>query len=425
MATLLISLGIFLILGIPIAYSLGLSSFLYFVIYHPELLPILPQRLYSGMDSYAMVALPLFVLMGLLMNEGGITKRLIDFSLIFVGRLRGGLGAVNVLASMIFGGISGSSVSDTASIGAVLIPEMTKKGYTPQFASGITVASSTMGMIIPPSVPMVIYAFVSEASVGKLFLGGVFPGLIIGFLMLGITLMISQWRKYPKEEVTLTKREVFDRIERAILALIMPIFVVGAVVTGIATATESAGIGALYAFVVGYFIFRGVNLKIIPTLLKTSISTSAQVMIIIALSKLYIWILVIEHIPQAVASFVSGFDLPVFFILLVISAIILITGTFVDVSPAILLLTPVFLPAVMSLGVSSIQFGVILITGLAIGLVTPPVGMCLNVASAISKLGIGTIFRAAMPFSLANVITLILITLIPPISMWLPSVLME
>jgi len=178
MATLLISLGIFLILGIPIAYSLGLSSFLYFVIYHPELLPILPQRLYSGMDSYAMVALPLFVLMGLLMNEGGITRRLIDFSLIFVGRLRGGLGAVNVLASMIFGGISGSSVSDTASIGAVLIPEMTKKGYTPQFASGITVASSTMGMIIPPSVPMVIYAFVSGASVGKLFLGGVFPGFI-------------------------------------------------------------------------------------------------------------------------------------------------------------------------------------------------------------------------------------------------------
>jgi tripartite ATP-independent transporter DctM subunit len=425
MASLLISLGIFLILGIPIAYSLGLSSFLYFVIYHPELLPILPQRLYSGMDSYAMVALSLFVLMGLLMNEGGITKRLIDFSLIFVGRLRGGLGAVNVLASMIFGGISGSSVSDTASIGAVLIPEMTKKGYTPQFASGITVASSTMGMIIPPSVPMVIYAFVSEASVGKLFLGGVFPGLIIGFLMLGITLMISLWRKYPKEEVALTKREVVIRIERAILALIMPIFVVGAVVTGIATATESAGIGALYAFVVGYFIFRGLDLKTIPTLLKTSISTSAQVMIIIALSKLYIWILVIEHIPQAVAGFVSGFDLPVFLILLVIGAIILITGTFVDVSPAILLLTPVFLPAVTSLGVSPIQFGVILITGLAIGLVTPPVGMCLNVASAISKLGIGTIFRAAMPFSLANVITLILITLIPPISMWLPSVLME
>ncbi len=425
MALLLVSLGIFLILGIPIAYSLGLSSFLYFVIYHPELLPILPQRLYAGMDSYAMIALPLFVLMGLLMNEGGITTRLIDFSLIFVGRLRGGLGAVNVLASMIFGGISGSSVSDTASIGAVLIPEMRKKGYTTQFASGITVASSTMGMIIPPSVPMVIYAFVAEASVGKLFLGGVFPGIIIGFLMLGITLVVSLWKKYPREEMKLTKGEVFDRIQRAVLALIMPIFVVGAVVTGMATATESAGIGALYAFCIGYFIFRGLKLRTIPMLLKTSITTSAQVMIIIALSKLYVWILAIEHIPQAVAGFVSGLDLPVFIILLIIVAIILITGTFVDVSPAILLLTPVFLPAVMGLGVSPIQFGVMLITGLAIGLITPPVGMCLNVASAISKLGIGTIFRAAVPFSLANVITLVLITLIPPISLWLPSVLME
>jgi tripartite ATP-independent transporter DctM subunit len=425
MALLLVSLGILLILGIPIAYSLGLSSFLYFVIYHPELLPILPQRLYAGMDSYAMIALPLFVLMGLLMNEGGITTRLIDFSLIFVGRLRGGLGAVNVLASMIFGGISGSSVSDTASIGAVLIPEMRKKGYTTEFASGITVASSTMGMIIPPSVPMVIYAFVAEASVGKLFLGGVFPGIIIGFLMLGITLSISLWRKYPKEEVTLARGEILGRIQRAILALIMPIFVVGAVVTGMATATESAGIGALYAFCIGYFIFRGLKLRTIPTLLKTSITTSAQVMIIIALSKLYVWILAIEHIPQSVAGFVSGLNLPVVAILLIIAAIILITGTFVDVSPAILLLTPVFLPAVVALGVSPIQFGVILITGLAIGLITPPVGMCLNVASAISKLGIGTIFRAAVPFSLANVITLVLITLIPQISLWLPSVLME
>ena len=425
MTVLLISLGIFLFLGIPIAYSLGLSSFLYFVLYHPELLPILPQRLYAGMDSYAMIALPLFVFMGLLMNAGGITSRLIDLSLVFVGRLRGGLGLVNVLASMIFGGISGSSVSDTASIGAVLVPEMQKKGYTTQFASGITVASSTMGMIIPPSVPMVIYAFVAEESVGKLFLGGVFPGIIIGLLMLSITFGISMWRNYPMEEVKLTKGEVFDRIQRAVLALIMPIFVVGSVVTGMATATESAGIGALYALFVGYFIFRGFKLKTIPTLLKTSIATSAQVMIIIALSKLYVWILAIEHIPQAVAGFVSGLDLPLFVILLIIVAIILITGTFVDVSPAILLLTPVFLPAVSVLGVSSIQFGVILITGLAIGLITPPVGMCLNVASAISKLGIGAIFRAAVPFSLANLITLILITLIPQISLWLPSVLME
>ncbi len=422
MIVLLTSLAVCLALGIPIGYSLGLSGFFYFVFERPEILPILPQRFLAGMDSYAMIAMPLFVLMGLLMNAGGITSRLIDFSLLFVGRFRGGLGAVNVFASMVFGGISGSSVSDTASVGAVLIPEMKKKGYSAEFASGITVASSTMGMIIPPSVPMIIYALISEESVGKLFLGSLIPGVMIGLLMLGITLAISYWKKYPREEVVMTGKEKVDRIKQSILALIMPVFVVGAVVFGIATATESAGVGVLYAFIIGAFVIRQLKFKAIPPLMRDSILTSANVMVIIALSKLYIWILALERIPQTVAAVVSGLELPAFVILLVIDIIILIAGTFVDVSPAILLLTPVFLPAANVLGVSRIQFGVILISGLAVGLVTPPVGMCLNVASAISKLGIGTIFRAAMPFLLANIITLILITYIPQLSMWLPAV---
>jgi tripartite ATP-independent transporter DctM subunit len=419
------SLIAFLVLGIPIAYSLGLSGSLYFIINRPELISILPQRVFSGMNSYLMIALPLFIFMGLLMNTGGLTARLIDFSMIFVGRLRGGLGLVNVLASMIFGGISGSSVSDTASVGAVLIPEMEKKGYTPQFASGITVASSTMGMIIPPSIPMVIYAFVAEESVGKLFLGGVIPGMMIGIFMMGITLGISVWRKYPVEEISLTHGEILRRTRRGAPALFMPVFVVGAVVIGLATATEAAGLGALYAFVIGFLLYRGLNLRVIPSLLKDAILTSANVMIIIAFSTLYIWILALERIPEAVAAFIGGLDLPVFLILLVIDLIILFMGTFIDVSPAILLLTPVFLPALNTMGISSIQFGAILITGLAVGLVTPPVGMCLNVASAITKLEIGTIFRAASPFLVANVITLVIVTLVPAASTWLPSILME
>ncbi len=425
MIILVISLLLFLVLGIPIAYSLGLSGFCYFLIVHPELLPVLPQRLFAGMNSYAMIALPLFVTMGLLMNAGGITTRLIDFSLLFVGRLRGGLGAVNVLASMIFGGISGSSVSDTASIGAVLIPEMKNRGYTPEFASGVTVASSTMGMIIPPSVPMVIYALVAEESVGKLFLGSAIPGILIGLIMLVITVGISYWKNYPREEIRLSKKEQFLRIRQSILALIMPIFVIGSVVLGIATATESAGIGVLYAFLVGVFVIRGLKLKDIPPILKSAIMTSATVMIIIALSQLYVWILAIERVPELVAAFVTGLNLPAIVILLCIDIIILLTGTFVDVSPAILLLTPVFLPAAQALGMSAVQFGVILISGLAVGLVTPPVGMCLNVASAISRLGIGRIFKAAVPFLLANAITLVLITVMPSLSMWLPGLLMK
>jgi TRAP-type transport system large permease protein len=425
MLILLGSLAVFLIFGIPIAYSLGLSAFCYFGVVRPELLSVLPQRFYAGMDSYAMIALPLFVLMGLLMNEGGITTRLIDFSLLFVGRLRGGLGLVNVFASMIFGGISGSSVSDTASVGAVLIPEMKKNGYTAEFASGITVASSTMGMIIPPSVPMVIYAHVSEESVGKLFLGSLIPGVLIGVLMLAITLGISAYKKYPKAEVDLSWKEILASTEKAILALIMPVFVIGSVVLGIATTTESAGVGVAYALLIGFFVFKGIKLRRIPTLLKEAILTSANVMIIIALSQLYIWILALERIPQQVAGLVAGLDLPGIIILLIVVAIILITGTFVDVSPAILLLTPVFLPAMQVLGVTPIQFGVILISGLAVGLVTPPVGMCLNVASAISRLGIGTIFRAALPFLLANLITLVLLSVFPQLSTWLPALLMK
>lgn len=425
MSILLISLVVCLVIGIPIAYSLGLSAFSYFVFVHPELISVLPQRFFAGMDSYEMIALPLFILMGLLMNEGGITTRLIDFSLLFVGRFRGGLGLVNVVASMIFGGISGSSVSDTASIGAVLIPEMEKKGYPSQVASGITVASSTMGMIIPPSVPMIIYALVSEESVGKLFLGSLIPGVMIGLLMLLITVVISHWKKYPKEEIKLNNKEKIDRIKQSVFALIMPIFVVGAIVLGIATATESAGIGVLYALIVGLFITRGLKINRVPQLLKSSILTSANVMIIIALSKIYLWIMALERIPQVVAAFLTGLNLPIFATLLFVNFIILATGTFIDVSPAILLLTPVFLPSMMMLGITPIQFGVILISGLAVGLVTPPVGMCLNVASAISRQSIGTIFKGALPFLLANFITLILITFIPALSVWLPSLLIK
>jgi len=425
MILLIVSLVVLLILGVPIAYSLGLSSFLYFFVHHPELISVIPQRFYAGMDAYLMIALPLFIAMGCLMNESGITRRLINFSLLFVVRCRGGLGLVNIVASMVFGGISGSSVSDTASVGAVLIPEMVDKGYSKEFSSGITVASSTMGMIIPPSIPVVIYALVAEASVGKLFLGTAIPGIMIGLLMIVITLVIALIYKHPKEEVNLSKKEVIITIQRSILAVIMPLFIIGAVVFGVATATESAAIGVLYALIIGVLVFRKVGLKSILRLMRKAILTSATVMIIIALSKIYIWILALEHIPQMVAAFITGLDVPVFVIVIFVDLIILFIGTFIDVSPAILLLTPVFLPAMQMLGIDAIQFGAMLITGLALGLVTPPVGMCLNVASAISGLGIGKIFKGALPFLLANIITLILISFVKPLTLWLPELFMK
>ena len=426
MVILLISLLIFLVLGIPVAYSLGLSALSYFLIIHPELLIILPQRFFSGLNMYALIALPLFILMGLLMNKTKITSRLIDFSLLFVGRFRGGLGLVNVVASMIFGGISGSSASDTASIGAVLIPEMEKRGYPKRFAAGITVASSTMGMIIPPSIPMVLYAIIAEESVGKLFLGGLIPGVMIGVFQLVITMIISVRNNYPKEEVSLTPKNIFIQTKRSSLALIMPIFVVGSVVFGIATATESAAMGVFYAFFIGLLFLGKSNLKkyftqILPDCLNSAILTSAKIMIVIALSKLYIWVLTLERIPELVADFMITMNFSPTIMLLFIVVIILIAGTFIDVSPAILLLTPVFLPACTAIGISPIQFGAVLISGLAVGAVTPPVGTCINVGSAISGLGIGTVFRGTAPFLAANILTLILISIFPQLTLWVPS----
>jgi len=425
MALLLVVLALCLIIGIPIAYSLGLSGLTYFIVYRPELLTILPQRLFAGFNSYSMIALPLFILMGQLMNDSGITQRIIDFSSLIFGKIKGGLGCINVFASMIFGGISGSSASDTASIGAILIPEMERRGYEKEFAAGITVASSTMGMIIPPSVPMVLYCVTADQSVGKLFLGGLIPGVLIGLSQLIINIVISYKRDYPREDFEFSWNYVWNVTRQSLLALIMPLFVVGTVVLGIATANESASFGVMYAIFIGLLIFRSVKVSSFPKLFLNAIKTCSSIMIIIAISQLYLWILSLERIPQALADFVVSMNLSPEFMLITIMIIILLAGTFIDVSPAILLLTPVFLPATMSVGISPVQFGALLIVGLAVGTVTPPVGTCLNVASAISGLEIGRIFKGAIPFLIGNILVLLLICLCPAVTTYLPDLLVK
>ncbi|MGI9260607.1 MAG: TRAP transporter large permease [Woeseiaceae bacterium] len=421
MILLLASLLIFLAIGVPIAYALGLSSLVYFLFTSPELLVVMPQRVFSGMNNYALISLPLFILMGQVMNSSGITARLIDMSMVLLGRLRGGLGLVNITASMIFGGISGSSTSDTASIGAVMIPEMKKRGYSARFAAGITVASSTMGMIIPPSVPIVLYAIVAQESVGRLFLGGLLPGLLIGLLQLGIMFSIAYRRKYPRAERSVHEGPRLARIAGSLIILAMPVVVVGSVVLGIATATESAAIGVTFAMLVGLVIGGRRWIDTVPESLRTAVMMSARIMMIIAFSQLFVWILVLEGVPARIADLVVGLELGPVAVLLLISVFVLLLGTFIDVSPAILLLTPTLLPAAQAAGVSGIQFGVVLISGLAIGACTPPVGNCLNVGAAISRLGIGQIFIGAAPFLFANFMILILICVFPALVLWVPT----
>ena len=425
MVVLLSSLFIFLAIGVPIAYSLGLSTTLYFLIFNNQLLQVMPQVLFAGMDSYTLIALPLFILMGQLMNESQITSRLIDYCLIFVGKIRGGLGLVNVISSMLFGGISGSSVSDTASIGSILIPEMKNRGYPEDYAAGLTVASSTMGMIIPPSIPMVLFAVTAQESVGRLFLGGVIPGILVGLLQLLITAWISKKNSYPRENRNVSLKIILKMTIKYSYILFMPFFVVGSVIFGIATATESAALGVFYALIIGGFLIKSLSLKKINSALKSSVLTSAKIMIIIAFSKIFIWVLAYERIPDELSEMITGLGLQPTSMLLLFIIIILIAGTFIDVSPAILLFTPVFLPSIVDMGISPILFGVVLVIGLAVGACTPPVGNCLNVCSIITGLSIGRIFKGAAPFLVANIITLLLIVIFPNIVVWLPKIIMD
>lgn len=424
MVILLVSLVVLLLLGIPIAYAIGLSSLFFFGLHHPDLVQILPQRMFAGFNSYTLIALPLFILMGFLMNEAGITARLINFCLMFVGRFRGGLGLVNVAASMIFGGISGSSTSDTASVGSILIPEMERRGYDRQFAAGLTVASSTMGMIIPPSIPVVLYAVVAQESVGQLFLGGAIPGLMIGILQLGIVSIMARRHNFPKEEIHPKIGEIAKETVLSLHVLVMPLIIVGIVVFGIATPTESSAIGALYAAIIGVAFTRRLKLPALWRSVKQTVMISSKIMVIIALSQLYIYVLAIERIPETMTLFLVNLDLGPTGFMLVFGLIVLLIGTFIDVSPAILLLTPIFLPTAVDIGVSPVQFGIVLVSGLAVGACSPPVGNCLNVCSAISRMGIGPIFVGALPFLAANVTTMILCIVFPAIVLWLPALLM-
>ena len=422
LSIMLVLLVALILLGVPIAFSLGASSVIYFLVERPALITMVPQRIWAGTNNFVIIAMPLFILAGELMNRGGLTKRIIDFSLLVVRPIRGGLGEVNVVASMIFGGISGSSVADTSALGSILIPNMVKKGYSKGFSAGVTVASSTMGMIIPPSVPMLIYAMISGASVGRLFLAGLIPGILIGVSQLVVVYILSKKHGYHPKVSKFDAREAITTIRNGILAILMPLIIILTVSLGIATATESAAIAVLYAAILGLFIYKELTLRDIIISLKKTVMISSSIMVIVGFTMVYTWILAVEQIPVVIADFILGLQVHPFVIFIFLDILILFIGTFVDVTPSLLLLVPILLPVMRQFGIDELQFGAIMIVGTAIGLVTPPVGMCLNVATKICGLSIVQIFRQALPFIICNVIILILVTFIPAVSTWLPSI---
>ncbi len=423
MIILLVLLIFFAALGVPLAFAIGASCVSYLVAFTPKFLSMMPQRIWNGAYSELMIAMPLFMLAGELMNTGGITKRIINFCLQLLKPFHGGLGEVNIVASMIFGGISGSSVADTSALGSILIPAMQDQGYPPDASAGITVASSTMGMIIPPSTPMIVYSMISGASVGALFMAGAVPGILIGCTQLVLVFLISAKKGWHPPKTPFVTKEFVSAILSGIPALLMPLFIIICVSFGICTASESAGAAVLYAMIVGFFIYRELTWKDVWNALKKTLVSSSSIMIIIGFTTIFTWVLTMMKVPQIVASFFISLNMPAWGIALMFDVLILMIGTFIDVSPAILLLTPIMLPVMQNYGFSALQFGAMMITGLAIGLVTPPVGMCLNACNKINRMPIIDIFKGALPYVTCNIIVLVSISLWAPLTTWLPVIL--
>lgn len=421
MLILLVFLIFFAALGVPLAFAIGASCVSYIATNAPTFMGMVPQRIWNGAFSELMIAMPLFMLAGELMNTGGITKRIINFCMEILRPIRGGLGEVNIVASMIFGGISGSSVADTSALGSILIPAMQNEGYPPDASAGITVASSTMGMIIPPSTPMIVYSMISGGSVGALFMAGAVPGILIGLTQLVLVYIISARKGWHPKREKFDGKRCLNAILSGIPALIMPLFIIICVSFGVCTASESAGVAVAYAILVGFFIYRELTWKAIWEALKKTFISSSAIMLIIGFTTIFTWVLTMQNVPQTVGDFFMGLGLPTFAIALIFDVLILLIGTFIDVSPAILLLTPILLPVMQNYGITTLQFGAMMITGLAIGLVTPPVGMCLNACNKINRMPIIDIFKGAAPYVVCNVIVLVLISIIPQLTTWLPA----
>ncbi len=411
-----------LILRMPITFSLFLSSVVTAIYLNIPLLSIV-QRLVSGVNSFSLLAIPFFILAGEMMSRGGISRRLIEFSNALIGRYRGGLAQVNILASMFFGGISGSAVADVSSIGTMMIPMMNAKGYDEDFSVAVTVTSACQGVIIPPSHNMIIFALAAGGgvSVGKLFLGGLVPGVILGIGLMIVTYIIARKRNYPKER-KYTFKETIKVSADAILGMLTMIIIIGGVVSGVFTATESAAVAVVYSFFITFFVYKEIKLTELKDILISSLRTLAMVMSLIAAASSFGYLLAFLRIPQAITNALIGISSNKIILLLMINVMLLLLGTIMDMAPLIIICTPILYPVVVgALGMNPVQFGVVMILNLAIGLCTPPVGSALFVGCAVGKITIERATKSMLPFYLIMVIVLLCITFIPQLTLAIPS----
>jgi tripartite ATP-independent transporter DctM subunit len=408
----------------PIGFVLGLTAIFGFLkLGNPVFITMLSQRFFSAMDSFSFLALPFFLLAGDIMNKVGLTGRLVDFANVFFGRLRGGLAQVNIVTSIIFGGISGAAVADTAALGSVFIPSMTKEGYDRDFSTAVTVASSIIAPIIPPSIIMVIYGAIMGVSIAGLFAAGIIPGLMIGVSLMILTRFISKKRNYPKHEERLTFQRAFKGTKKAFWALIMPGIILGGILGGVFTPTEAAAVAVGYAMFLGFVVYRNLTVRDLISLFYKNSVMMGIVALIVSSAAVLAWLLAIEQIPQLVAAFFLSISNNRYVILLLINVFVIIVGMFMDITASLIILGPILAPLAISVGVHPLHFGIMMCVNLNIALMTPPMGGCLFVAMVISGLSLGQIVRALWPFILAEILVLFLVIYIPGITMLVPRLL--
>jgi len=409
-----------MLVGMPVAYALGLAALLGAMWIDLPLDAVMIQMA-SGVNKFSLLAIPCFVLAGAIMAEGGMSRRLVAFAGVLIGFVRGGLSLVNILASTFFGAISGSSVADTASIGSVLIPEMEKNGYPRPFATAVTVSGSVQAILIPPSHNAVIYSMAAggTVSVAALFMAGVFPGLLLGLCLAIYCLYVARKENYPKGRV-IPMKEALKICADAMWGLMTMGIILGGILSGVFTATESASIAVVWAFFVTMFIYRDYKWKDLPKLLHRTVKTVTIVMILIGFAASFGYIMTMMQIPLKITTLFTSFSSEAWVILACINIMLLVLGTLMDMAPLILILTPILLPVIKSIGIDPVHFGMIMMVNLGIGLITPPVGAVLFVGSAVAKLKIEQVVRAMKPFFVILLFVLMLVTYVPQISLWLP-----
>lgn len=420
---LVISFLILLAIGVPIAWSIGASTLVTMLISIDSVpaFTTMAQRIGTSLDSFTLLAIPFFILAGQIMNRGGIASRLIALAKNLMGSLPGGLAHVNVVAAMLFGAVAGSAVAAVTAVGSVLGPRMEEEGYSKDFAAAVNITSSTTGLLIPPSNVLIIYSLASGGvSIAALFVAGYIPGILTGLLLMIVAAIWAIRKDYPTGDRT-TFKELFRSFLDAIPSLLLLIVVIGGIVAGIFTATEAAAVAVLYTIILGYY-YNELSVKKLSELFLESVKTTAIVMLLIGTSIAMSWILSYQHIPQSISAALLGLSNNPIVILLMINFILLFVGTFMDMTPAILIFTPIFLPIVTEMGMDPTHFGIIMILNLCIGLCTPPVGSILFVGVGVAKTSIVKVIKPLLPLFIAMIVALFLVTYFPQLSLWLPNI---